>query len=116
VLALVIFHSVICAFLVLVILLQPGKGDAGIGFGSSSQSIFGSKGAGNFLTKTTTFAAIAFLATSFFLTKGQMDRMGGSKSVITAEDPAAPAQAPSEPQSPVPAPVPVEGKEATPTK
>ena len=45
---LVVIHIVICVFLVCVILLQPGKGDAGIGFGSSSQSIFGSAGAGKF--------------------------------------------------------------------
>ena len=70
---LIILHVLVCSFLVFVILLQPGKSDgAGIGFGSSSQSIFGSKGAGNFLTKTTSACAVLFLVTSFFLTRSRV--------------------------------------------
>ncbi len=69
---LLVFHFSICTFLVFVILLQPGKGDAGIGFGSSSQSIFGSRGAGNFLTKLTSFCAVTFLITSLVLTRARM--------------------------------------------
>lgn len=80
---LVVIHIVVSVFLVAVILIQPGKGDAGIGFGSSSQSIFGSKGAGNFLTKTTTVCAVVFLATSFFLTRSRIQQY--NKSVITDE-------------------------------
>lgn len=75
---LIVIHSVICVFLVGVILLQPGKGDSGIGFGSSSQSIFGSRGAGNFLTKTTSVCAMLFLATSFFLTRSRILETSGS--------------------------------------
>ena len=71
-------HILVCVFLVAVILIQPGKGDAGIGFGSSSQSIFGSRGAGNFLTKTTSVCAIVFLATSFFLTRARMKQYNDS--------------------------------------
>lgn len=74
---LIIVHVIICSFLVFVILLQPGKGDAGIGFGSSSQSIFGSKGAGNFLTKTTSVCAILFLFTSFLLTRSRIKEFSG---------------------------------------
>jgi len=76
----IIFHSLICVFLVCVILLQPGKGDAGIGFGSSSQSIFGSRGAGNFLTKMTSACALIFLVTSFVLTRVRLQET--SRSVI----------------------------------
>lgn len=72
-------HIFVCAFLVFVILLQPGKADGGITFGgSSSQSIFGSKGAGNFLTKTTSVCAILFLITSFFLTRERSKEYTGS--------------------------------------
>ncbi len=84
-------HVLVCVFLVAVILVQPGKGDAGIGFGSSSQSIFGSKGAGNFLTKTTSVCAVIFLLTSFFLTRSRMREYNSS--VIQAGaggEPAAP--------------------------
>ncbi len=84
---LVVLHFFICVFLVFVILLQPGKGDAGVGFGSSSQSIFGSKGAGNFLTKTTSICAFVFLGTSFLLTKSRV--VENARSVIK-DEPAAP--------------------------
>ncbi len=81
---LIVIHALICVFLVGVILLQPGKGDAGVGFGSSSQTIFGSKGAGNFLTKTTSACAVLFLLTSFFLTRSRI--MEYSKSVISEKN------------------------------
>jgi len=97
---LVILHIFICVFLVFVILLQPGKGEGGIGFGSSSQTIFGSRGAGNFLTKTTSICAIVFLATSFFLTRSRM--MEYNKSVIQSE-PTAPSEKKTEPPASVPA-------------
>lgn len=85
--AFIVLHTIFAIFLVCVILLQPGKGDAGIGFGSSSQSIFGSAGAGNFLTKLTAVCAFLFLLTSFSLTKRRMDSMNSS--VITADAPVA---------------------------
>ena len=81
---LIILHIMICTFLVFVILLQPGKADGGVAFGgSSSQSIFGSKGAGNFLTKTTSVCAILFLATSFMLTRSRS--LNVTRSVIGKE-------------------------------
>lgn len=69
---LIIVHLTMCVALIGIILLQPGKSDMGIGFGSSSQSIFGSKGAGNFLTKVTSIAALIFVCTSFFLTRSRI--------------------------------------------
>lgn len=57
---------VCCALGVIgLVLIQHGQGaDAGAAFGSgSSQSLFGSRGAGTFLTKLT-----ALLATMFFIT------------------------------------------------
>ncbi len=95
---LIVLHVLVCVFLVIVILLQPGKGDAGIGFGSSSQSIFGSKGAGNFLTKTTSVCAVLFLGLSFFLTRSRIQ--DASQSVIKdSEVPAAESSAPAVPDS-----------------
>jgi preprotein translocase subunit SecG len=94
---LLVFHFTICAFLVFVILLQPGKSDGGIGFGSSSQSIFGSRGAGNFLTKLTSGCAILFLFTSFLLTRARMKQYAGS---VIGNEPAADQAQPSVPPSP----------------
>ena len=66
-----IVHVLACAILVLVVLLQAGKGaDIGAVFGGASTTIFGSSGAGSFLTRLTTGAAIVFMATSLTLTYG----------------------------------------------
>jgi preprotein translocase subunit SecG len=64
-------HVLSCLFLIVVVLLQTGKGaDMGAVFGGGSQTLFGSGGAGNFLTKLTTGTAIAFMVTSLILTYG----------------------------------------------
>lgn len=66
---LTVLHIVACIFLIVVVLLQTGKGaDIGAVFGGSSQTIFGSSGASNLLTKLTTWTAAVFMATSLFLT------------------------------------------------
>jgi len=62
-------HIVVCVFLIIVVLLQAGKGGGmGIAFGGGgSQTVFGSSGAGNFLTKLTSATAFIFLITSLGL-------------------------------------------------
>ena len=67
--AIIIVHVLCTLFLILVILLQTGKGAAmGSGLGAgSSQTMFGSSGAGNFLTKMTTAIATLFMITSLTL-------------------------------------------------
>jgi preprotein translocase subunit SecG len=76
---LTVVHIVTCLFLTVVVLLQSGKGaDAGAVFGGSSQTIFGSSGAGNFLTKLTTAMAVVFMITSLALTYGAAQRVGQS--------------------------------------
>jgi preprotein translocase subunit SecG len=66
---LTIVHIVVCLFLILVVLLQAGKGGGmGIAFGGAgSQTVFGSSGAGNFLTRLTSITAALFLLTSLAL-------------------------------------------------
>jgi preprotein translocase subunit SecG len=67
--AITIVHVLACIFLALVVLLQTGKGaDMGAVFGGSSSTVFGSSGAGNFLTRLTTATAIIFMLTSISLT------------------------------------------------
>jgi len=62
-------HVVVCIVLVVVVLLQHGKGaDMGAVLGGGgSNTVFGSRGAGNFLTKLTTGCAITFMLTSLTL-------------------------------------------------
>ena len=88
--AIIIVHVLCTLFLILVILLQTGKGAAmGSGLGAgSSQTMFGSSGAGNFLTKMTTAIATLFMITS--LTLGIMSTKEKSRSVMPdLETPAA---------------------------
>jgi len=61
-------HIIVCVLMVLIVLLQKGKGaDMGAAFGGSSQTIFGSSGPGTFLGKITTGVAVVFMLTSLYL-------------------------------------------------
>ncbi|MBW1777673.1 MAG: preprotein translocase subunit SecG, partial [Deltaproteobacteria bacterium] len=62
----IILHVFVCVALILIVLLQTGKGaDMGAVFGGgSSQTLFGSTGASTFLSKATTIAAVIFMLTS----------------------------------------------------
>ncbi len=65
---LTVIHIVACMFLMLVVLIQPGKsGGLGALSGAGAQQVFGGRGAGNFLTKTTWATAGIFFATSMTL-------------------------------------------------
>jgi preprotein translocase subunit SecG len=63
-----ILYVMVCLFLILVVLLQAGKGGMGAAFGGSSQTVFGSSGAGNFLTRLTVISAASFMMLSATLT------------------------------------------------
>jgi preprotein translocase subunit SecG len=94
-----ILHILACIFLVVVVLLQTGKGtDVNAVFGGSSQTIFGSSGAGNFLTKLTTATAAVFMATSLYLTYGAARQTG--KSVFDVEPAPPAATTPATPEQP----------------
>ena len=66
---LIIVHVIVCIALIMIVLLQTGKGaDMGAAFGGGgSQTLFGSTGASTFLSKATTGAAIIFMLTSLAL-------------------------------------------------
>jgi preprotein translocase subunit SecG len=66
---LIILHVIVCIALIMIVLLQTGKGaDMGAAFGGGgSQTLFGSTGASTFLSKATTGAAIIFMLTSLAL-------------------------------------------------
>ncbi len=64
----VIIHVITCLFMIGAILLQAGKGaEIGAAFGGSSQTVFGSRGPANFLSKLTIVFATVFMVTSFTL-------------------------------------------------
>jgi preprotein translocase subunit SecG len=103
-----IVHILSCIFLILVVLLQTGKGaDMGAVFGGSSSTVFGSSGAGTFLTRLTTATAIVFMLTSLSLTYFSSQRHSAtvfdSAPATSAPEPAAPeAGAPGPGAAPAP--------------
>lgn len=67
---LVVLHVLVCAFLILFVLLQPGArgGVGGSAFGGAGgQTVFGGRGANTFLAKLTGAAAVVFMITSISL-------------------------------------------------
>ncbi|MDD2388942.1 MAG: preprotein translocase subunit SecG [Desulfobacterales bacterium] len=96
---LVVIHIIVCIALILIVLLQTGKGsDMGAAFGGgSSHTVFGSAGASTFLTKATTVAAVVFMITSLGLAYMSGHKTG--ESVITGTPPA-PIEQKAAPESP----------------
>lgn len=86
---------------VALVLLQQGKGaDMGAAFGSGgSQTLFGSRGTANFLTRTTAVLAIIFfganLALAYLATNSS-----GQPSSVTQQAPPVPATSPIAPEAP----------------
>jgi len=91
---LVLVHVIVCIALIMIVLLQTGKGaDMGAAFGGgASQTLFGSSGASTFLSKATTIAAIIFMVTSLFLAYFSSHRVGSS--VLSDTKPPAEESAP----------------------
>jgi len=95
-------HLFVCVFLILVVLLQTGKGaDVAAAFGGTSQTAFGARGATTLLSKLTTGSAIVFMITSFTL--AMMANKGGS-SVVTDEAAQQQRSAPAVPAPDAPPP------------
>ena len=82
---LTVLHVMVCLVLIVVVLLQRGKGaEIGAVFGGGAGStVFGSRGAGNFLTKLTTGAAVVFMLTSLSLAYFAQE---GSESTLFEEE------------------------------
>jgi len=97
-----IIHIFVCFALILIVLLQAGKGaEMGAAFGGSSQTIFGSAGAMGFLTKLTTVAAIIFMVTSLLLAFSSTQRASSvMKETPAKAAPVEPEKAPIQPQAP----------------
>ena len=107
---LVPIYIIVCVFLILVVLLQQGKGaDVASAFGaSSSQTTFGARGATSVLEKVTTWSFVAFsvLAVAISLLQARpkssvLKSLGGQPPAKSAPAiPAAPAPANSVPPAP----------------
>ncbi len=124
--AVVAIHVTVSIAIVVVVLLQRGKGaEVGAVFGGASQTNFGSSGSGGVLFRLTWAFAAIFAATSLYLAYASTRRMTGS--IFTSGSipihaaplgakpgaPAVPAGATSSPSSGAPAPA---GNPASPLK
>jgi len=93
--AVLVVHIIVCIFLVLVVLLQSGKGAdlAGAFGGGATQTAFGSRGPASFLTRMTTVVAIVFMFTSIGLSMMGERRSEEDKSILeTSGRTSAPAE------------------------
>jgi len=94
-----ILHVLVCFALVMIVLLQAGKGaEMGAAFGGASQTVFGSAGAMGFLSKLTTVAAVIFMITSLLLAFASTKR--ASSLIKERPAPTAPAESPNIPVQP----------------
>ncbi|HEY8369403.1 MAG TPA: preprotein translocase subunit SecG [Thermodesulfobacteriota bacterium] len=106
-----VLHVLVGVLLIIVVLLQAGRGaDIGAAFGGASQTFFGGRGAATFLAKVTAGAAAVFMVTSLYLahvsgrpsTSSLLDDMPPAPAASPAA-PAAPAASPAEPAPAAPA-------------
>jgi len=75
-------HIIVCIALILIVLLQTGKGASmGAAFGGSTQTVFGATGSAGFFEKLTTGVAVVFMLTSLVLTYSSAKR--GEKTIMT---------------------------------
>jgi preprotein translocase subunit SecG len=98
----IIIHIIACFLMIGAILLQSGKGaEIGAAFGGSSQTVFGSRGPANFLSKFTVVVAAVFMITSLSLALLAKERTFSStvidlkKKETSQPAPAAPADKPA---------------------
>jgi preprotein translocase subunit SecG len=109
-------HVVVCLFLILVVLLQQGKGaDLSVFGGGSTMAAFGARGAATLLHKLTVGSFVVFILTTLTIAILQ----GTPASVVTGVEEAAPAGAPTTaapalPAAVPPAPAPLPAESTTP--
>ncbi len=92
-----VIHVITCVLLVLVIMIQSGKGaEISASFGGSSQTVFGSSGGANFFVKFTQGAAAVFMITSLTLTilggQARKSLFDATPASTAASSPVVPAQ------------------------
>ena len=96
-----VFYLLLAIAMVALILMQRGAGaQAGSGFGGgASGTVFGARGASNFLTKSTKWLAIAFFSISLFMAWQATRKADSTQTAqdlgVMSQIPVAPAKAPA---------------------
>ena len=80
-------HILICVALIAVVLVQSGKGGglAGGAFGGSAQTVFGGRGAVDFVTRATVILGALFFTTSLTLAIMKNSQAGAARSLMQEE-------------------------------
>ena len=111
-----ILHVLAATTVIVLVLLQQGKGaDMGAAFGSgSSGSLFGSTGSANFLSRATAVFATIFFLTSLTLTyfSGHKPKAAGVMESHSLMQPAVPVDTTKQVAPVVPAPAGLDGSKA----
>ena len=83
--AILTIHIILAVILIILVLVQQGKGaDAGAAFGSgASSTVFGARGSATFMNKVTTLIALSFFVTSLSLAYISSNKSSASKSLIS---------------------------------
>ncbi|MEJ2699804.1 MAG: preprotein translocase subunit SecG [Desulfuromonadales bacterium] len=113
--ALIVLHVLVCIALIIVVLLQSGKGaEIGASFGAgASQTVFGATGGKSFMSRMTTAVAVIFMLTS--LTLAYFYGKPSTTSVMPSQVPSAASQAQKAPTAAPPA-TPAPAKQAAPAE
>ena len=92
---LLVAHLIVAVAIVILVLLQQGKGsDMGAAFGGgSSQSLFGARGSANFLSRATSILVTIFFVSSLTLAYIYTHRSGTGGSVTTPATTTVPSDA-----------------------
>lgn len=113
--ALYTIHALVCVFLILVVLLQQGKGaDLSVFGGGSTQTAFGARGATTLLHKLTVASFVIFTLTTLTIGIRKTDAsvlrgLKPGKAATPATSPAQPATTPAATPAPAPStPAPAE--------
>ena len=91
-------HLLVCLCLVAVILVQSGKGGglAGGAFGGATQTVFGGRGATDFITRATVVLGVMFFCTSLSLALLTTRGTARAKSIVSEAAKRASATAPAQ--------------------
>jgi preprotein translocase subunit SecG len=102
---LLVIHVIACLLMILVVLLQTGRGAGLAVFGGGGDSLINTPTGSSFMKKFTAILAGTFAATSLLLTLlSSRSGMSSVTSRVRAQAPQAPAAAPAAEQAPAAAP------------
>ena len=79
---LIVIHTLVSVILIVVILMQSGQGGLNSMMGGVANSMLGSSGANNFITKLTTGLGITFIALALLIGALSGDSQTASESII----------------------------------